>query len=86
MNLILNLPPEIESRLVEAAEQTGRSPEDLALEALGEKLSSGDEPAADRLSFDRWQKRFRDALAALPASKATFVDDSRESIYEDRGE
>jgi hypothetical protein len=85
MNLILNLPPETEARLREAAMQAGKPPEVLALEALDEKLSMADDPA-DQLSLDRWQEKFRDALTALPRSAATTVDDSRESIYEGRGE
>jgi hypothetical protein len=85
MHLILNLPPETEARLREAAVQSGKAPEVLALEALDEKLSVADDPA-DLLSLDRWQQRFREALAGIPRSAAAFVDDNRESIYEGRGE
>jgi plasmid stability protein len=85
MNLILNLPPETEARLRQAAAESGRALEALALEALDEKLSTSDDPEVP-LPLDRWQKKFRDALAALPRSAGTFVDDSRESIYEGRGE
>jgi hypothetical protein len=86
MHLILNLPPESEARLREAASESGKAPEAVALEALDEKFATPPEDRADQLPLERWQKRFRDALAALPRSIATFVDDSRESIYNGRGE
>ena len=40
MNLVLHLTPETEVRLRQAAADTGKAPEALALEALDEKLSS----------------------------------------------
>ena len=33
-----------------------------------------------------WQERFKEHLAATPITQTVFVDDSRESIYEGRGE
>jgi hypothetical protein len=86
MHLVLNIPPETEVRLRQAASESGKAPEVVALEALDEKLATPPDDQADQLSLERWQKRFRDALAALPRSTATFVDDSRESIYNGRGE
>jgi hypothetical protein len=83
MHLVLNLPPETEARLRHAATESGKAPEDLAIEAIDEKLLVEEQ---GELSLDRWQTRLRDALKALPRSAATFVDDSRESIYEGRGE
>ena len=85
MNLVLHLTPETEERLRQAAADTGKAPEALALEALDEKLATSENPE-DHLSLERWQQRFREVLAALPQSAAKFVDDSRESIYESRGE
>jgi hypothetical protein len=82
MNLILQLTPETESQLKEWTALTGKKPETVALEALQEKLS-GEDPQvrhADPLvEFQKW-------YAAHPASEATTVDDSRETIYEGRGE
>jgi hypothetical protein len=86
MNLVLHLPPETEARLRHAAAETGKAPEDVALEALDEKLATPPDDQADQLPLERWQKRFRDALAALPRSAAIFVEDSRESVYNGRGE
>lgn len=38
------------------------------------------------LSLELWREKFRQHLATTPTTTATFVDDSRESIYEGRGE
>jgi hypothetical protein len=57
----------------------------LPLYALEEKLSA-EEPSTDVLPLDQWRARFHAFLAALPPTTATFVDDSRERIYEGRGE
>lgn len=85
MNLTLHLTPETEAKLREQAAQCGKSLETLALEALEEKLA--DEDASSRmLPSEVWTARFDEFLATLPRSNATFVDDSRESIYEGRGE
>lgn len=85
MNLILHLTPDTENRLKEQASLTGRSVEDLALEALQEKLAACNEvdealPAASRLA------EFRAWLASHPASSNRVLDDSRENIYDGCGE
>lgn len=38
------------------------------------------------MTHEEWRVRFEALLAAIPATKAVDVDDSRESIYEGRGE
>ena len=38
------------------------------------------------LPLDEWQDRFKEHLASTPVTQTVFVDDSRESIYEGRGE
>jgi hypothetical protein len=104
MNLILNLSPETEAKLLEQAALSGQSPEELAARVLEEQLSDIVDPAntltpeewaADikkcaeshrRLSHDQWQEKFDAFVASIPKTNATFVDDSRESIYEGRGE
>jgi predicted DNA-binding protein len=85
MNLTLTLTPETEARLKEQAARVGKAPESVALEALEEKLSI-EEPPAATLPPDEWRARFNALLASLPRTEATFVDDSRESIYDGRGE
>ena len=95
------LDPETEARLKELATLKGRSPEELALEALQEKLAVESEPG-DLLSpeewlqrFDAWVSRhksrnrrlgqFRAWLASKPGGNQD-ADFSRESIYGNRGE
>jgi plasmid stability protein len=82
MNLILNLPPETEARLRQAAAESGKAPEELALEALDDKLSSefSSEP---ELSREEWLKQFH-AWVNSHKSRNPNVDDSRESFYPDR--
>jgi hypothetical protein len=82
MNLTLHLTPETESRLKEQASLSGRSPEELALEALQEKLA--DEPTSSPpLSPEEWLRRF-DAWVSDHKSRNPRLDDSRDSIYPDR--
>ena len=83
MNLILHLPAPLEAKLREQAKAAGKPLEDVVLEALQEKLIPDEE---GRLPRDKWHARFEAFLALLPRTDATFVDDSRESIYEGRGE
>jgi hypothetical protein len=85
MNLILHLTPETEAWLKEQANLTGRSPEDLALEALQEKVAYESEPGT-ALSPSSRLAEFRAWLSSHPASTARILDDSRESIYDGRGE
>ena len=90
MVLSIELTPEMEARLRERAAAEGKDPNALVLEAVAEKLSAPNGPASQSASEGRLQawNRFlaatRDHAAALPP--AHFVDDSRESIYEGRGE
>ena len=85
MNLTLHLTPETEARLKEQASLMGRSPEELALQALQEKLAAGPEPG-EALSPGTRLAEFRAWLSSHPSSSARKLDDSRESIYEGRGE
>jgi plasmid stability protein len=79
MPVTLNLPPETERRLREKAARSGQTLEGY-LEALAREAAA---PAA--LSPEEWAAQFRAWVAShqrLPA----LADDSRESIYEGRGE
>ena len=84
MNLTLNLTPEAEARLRDQAAQRGKSLETIALEAIDEKLSADAKPN-DSLSKEEWARRF-DSWVASHRLVKHLVDDSRESIYEGRGE
>ena len=84
MNLVLQLSPEIEAKLLQQAVLVGKPPEELAMKALEEQLAvegpvmevqTAQQWVAD---FHRWAERHR----RLPRE----ADDSRESIYEGRGE
>lgn len=82
MNLTLHLPPETEAKLKEQANLMGRSLEDLALEALEDKLST--EPAPTPvLSSEDWNLQF-DAWVHGHSSRNPHFDDSRDSIYPDQ--
>ncbi|HEY2840380.1 MAG TPA: hypothetical protein VGJ26_14585 [Pirellulales bacterium] len=85
MNLILHLTPETEARLKKQATLTGRSPEELALEALQERLASDVLPQ-ESLSASSRIAQFREWLSEHPESSVARLDDSRESIYDGRGE
>jgi predicted transcriptional regulator len=82
MTLTLHLPPETENRLRELATLTGKNPEAVALEALREKLSDESAPLPQSTSA----AEFKAWLATHPSSTTANFDDSRESIYEGRGE
>ncbi|HEV2968901.1 MAG TPA: hypothetical protein VGY55_02855 [Pirellulales bacterium] len=82
MNLVLNLPPETEAKLRQAADRSGKAPEALALEALDDKLS-GELGSQQMLAPDEWLRQF-DAWVSGHESRNPRVDGSRESIYPDR--
>jgi len=90
MSLNIQLTPEVEAKLRARAEAEGKDPAAFALEAVTEKLAgpngSGSHAAAhDRLdAWERFVTEMRQHAKNLPPHH--FVDDSRESIYEGRGE
>ena len=83
MNLLLHLPPDTETKLLERTRTTGKDAEALTLEALREKLSNDDVPAM--LPLDEWHARFDALIASMPQGNPN-ADLSRESIYNGRGE
>ena len=82
LDLTLHLTPETEAKL---ASLTGRTPEELALEAILAKYKPTRRPRRAR-SAERWIAEFRAWLDTHPASSVVTFDDSRESIFEGRGE
>jgi predicted transcriptional regulator len=84
MHLTIHLSADTEAKLKEQARLTGRSPEELAVEALQEKLAYGLEPAMS-LSTSSRLAEFHAWLASMPAGNPN-ADLSRESIYGNRGE
>jgi hypothetical protein len=84
MMLNLNLSPETEARIRTRASAAGLDVETFVLEALEEKLAVAESTGAPEpaMGFDAWLAR----CIALHPQVSHFVDDSRESIYEGRGE
>jgi hypothetical protein len=82
MNLVLHLTPETEVKLKERATLLGKRPEELALEALHDRLN-GEPVSAPTLPTDAWLREF-DAWVNQQTSRNPHFDDSRESIYPDR--
>ena len=85
MNLTLHLSTDLEAQLQEQAQAQGKSPKELALEALRETLTAADKRTC-MLPRAAWHAALQGLLTSLPSSSAQFVDDSRESIYEGCGE
>lgn len=90
MSLTIQLAPEMEARLRERAAAEGKDPAEFAVEALVERLTAPDTATpspvtARRLAaLDRFVTGMREHVRSLPPGH--IVDDSRESIYEGRGE
>jgi hypothetical protein len=84
MLLTLHLIADTEAKLKEQARLTGKSPEELAVEALQEKLAYDPEPAMSRSVSSRLAE-FRAWIASMPAGNPD-ADISRESIYRNQGE
>lgn len=90
MSLSIQLTSEMEARLREKAAAQGKDPVALALEAVTERLAAPDDfvspaTAEERLeAWNRFAASMREHARNLPPGH--LVDDSRESIYEGRGE
>jgi hypothetical protein len=83
MDLLIHLPPEIETKLREQAIAEAKSPEELALAALVERLIDGAD-ASGEIQADSWLEAFRAFTAASPNGSVD-ADVTRDSIYEGRG-
>ncbi len=90
MTIRISLPAEIEAKLRERAAAEGKDPVALALEAVQEKLGfgeviSGRPDAAERIAaWERFVTGMRGSTETLPSGHR--VDDTREAIYQGRGE
>jgi len=84
MNLILHLRPETEAKLKEQAATVGKSPEELALIALEDRLAAGfdlaDAPTLAPISHEEWMADIRQWAESHRRLEHP-ADDSRESIY-----
>jgi hypothetical protein len=83
MNLLLNLPPDLEAILKRRADQAGLDIREYILQAL--RLPDV-EPLEETITSDEQFAASLRRLAEIHASAPAQFDDSRESIYEGRGE
>ncbi|HEY3245702.1 MAG TPA: hypothetical protein VGM03_20345 [Phycisphaerae bacterium] len=88
MTLQIELSPEVEAKLREAADISGRGVAALVIEAVEDRFApdvhaNAEDPA--RLTANEWAAEL-DAWAVSHPRYDGFVDDSRESIYAWRGE
>ena len=58
MSLIVNLPPDVETRLEEAAARQGISAADVALRFIERGVASALKPNPNDLPYDEWKKRY----------------------------
>jgi len=84
MTLQLHLTPELEALVRSAANSAGEDVETFVLRAVRERVGSDKQAGDSLLSDDEWQSLFQEWLAARKPC-GHYVDDSRESIYADRG-
>ena len=84
MTVTLELKPDVEARVVEQAASRGVPVEDFLESVIEESLSGGDGQNSYRTP-EEWEAAL-DEFADSPAfSRAVlFVDDSRQSIYDER--
>jgi hypothetical protein len=87
-SITLQLPPDTERRLREKADRSGQSLESYLLR-LAEQAAAAEsgaaKPSPAELTPEQWSAEWR-AWAASHRALPGEVDDSRESIYEGRGE
>ncbi len=83
MNLVLNLPADLEAIIKKRAAQAGLDIPDYVVQTLRwSDLELTGEPSISNEQFEASLNRLRQIHAEVPAA----FDDSRESIYEGRGE
>jgi len=87
MTLKIPLRPTTEAKLRKRAAAAGKNPEDFVVEVIEESLSSSDESTDHDTSLPP-NERVTELLKWVESHRPTGhpVDDSRESIYEGRGE
>jgi hypothetical protein len=83
MNLVLNLPADLEALLKKRAEQAGLDIPAYVLQAL--RLSDLEQAGDTSISNEQFEASLR-RLGEIHASVPAQFDDDRESIYEGRGE
>jgi hypothetical protein len=87
ITLTIQLPPEIEEKLRERAAQFGK-PFETFLQEVAERAAKDETakvPPPPPMSTEEWIAEWRAFVNSRPA-RPIIADDSRESIYEGRGE
>lgn len=86
MNVSINFPAEVESRLQQRAAAAGQDVESFIQQMVTERLAEEDQPKKPRKrSHEEFKKRMEAWIRLHPVLDHA-IDDSRESIYEGRGE
>lgn len=88
MSVLIPFPPDIEAKLRETAAAAGKDVNTFVREAIEEKLGLG---SPLRKSPEKWAAEFGEWMRDVAARASVYaegfvVDDSRESIYQGRGE
>lgn len=83
MSLQIDLPPEVVAQLQKYSAREGKSPEQLVQELLTEKFPAF--PTRKKFTKEEFAERLEKIIKLHPQVDH-IVDDSRESIYEGRGE
>lgn len=84
MTVTLELKPEVEERIIAAAEASGLSVEEYIQRKLEGKSTA---PDPNKIPFEEWLQRFNDWVHSHDHIKAPPLSDeaiSRESIYRER--
>jgi len=84
--MVMSISPETERLLNEVVASGHFESQEEALAHALRLLRDSSPDANGHLALDRWREKFQEHLAATPNTTATVLDDSRESIYEGRGE
>ena len=85
MTVIVSFPPELETRLRDRAARAGQAVDAFVRDAVEEKLAS-DVASTERGLTPQQRLAAFEAWIADRQPVNQFVDDSRDSIYEGRGE
>ena len=80
MNLVINVPSHLETRLADEAAQAGLGVEEFVLETLNERLEPVRGQESQVLSGEQFLQWIRDWAEQFPVISDP-VDDSRETIY-----
>lgn len=83
MTLNIELPADLKTQLIRYSALLGKTPEEIVVELVAEKYAA--RPIPKKLSKEEFAQRLK-AFTKLHPQVTHFVDDSRESIYEGRGE